>query len=116
MGCSRDARAPSRWTRVSDQPGAAPRRTRPPPRARALRTCWIDFHAARRTILTGETIWCWPRLKHSRVPSTIPFSIDWLHDGRLLVVSGREGLLLRREADGRFLTHADLSVLSKQPW
>lgn len=32
-----------------------------------------------------------------RVPTTIPFCIDWLPDGRLLVVSGREGLLLRRE-------------------
>ena len=43
-----------------------------------------------------------------RVPTTIPFSIDWLPDGRLLVVSGREGLLLRRERDGQLVTHADL--------
>ena len=50
-----------------------------------------------------------------RVPSTIPFSIDWLHDGRLLVVSGREGKLLRQEADGRLVTHADLSQRST-PW
>jgi hypothetical protein len=31
-----------------------------------------------------------------RVPTTIPFCIDWLPDGRLLVVSGREGLVLRQ--------------------
>jgi len=52
----------------------------------------------------------------ARVPTTIPFSIDWLPDGRLLVVSGQEGLLLRREADGSLVTHADLSGLSNKPW
>jgi sugar lactone lactonase YvrE len=44
----------------------------------------------------------------TRVPTTLPFSIDWLPDGRLLVVSGPEGLLLRREPDGSLVTHADL--------
>src|SRR5262249_48740017 len=44
----------------------------------------------------------------SNVPTAIPFSIDWLFDGRLLIVSGREGLLLRREADVSLVTHADL--------
>lgn len=48
-----------------------------------------------------------------RVPTTLPFSIDWLRDGRLLVVSGREGLLLRREPDGSLVTHADLRSLSE---
>src|SRR5579872_7289367 len=43
-----------------------------------------------------------------RVPTTIPFCIDWLPDGRLLVVSGREGLLLRQESDGELVTHTDL--------
>jgi sugar lactone lactonase YvrE len=51
-----------------------------------------------------------------RVPTTIPFSIDWLPDGRLLVVSGREGLLLRREPDGSLATHADLTGLSGHAW
>ncbi|MBZ9669374.1 SMP-30/gluconolactonase/LRE family protein [Mesorhizobium sp. ES1-3] len=51
-----------------------------------------------------------------RVPAVLPYSIDWLPDGRLLVVSGREGLLLRREADGSLVTHADLRGLSKSPW
>ncbi|TPJ05899.1 SMP-30/gluconolactonase/LRE family protein [Mesorhizobium sp. B2-7-3] len=50
------------------------------------------------------------------IPAVLPYSIDWLPDGRLLVVSGREGLLLRQEADGSLVTHADLRSLSKSPW
>jgi sugar lactone lactonase YvrE len=44
--------------------------------------------------------------------------IDWLPDGRLLIVSGRDGLLLRREPDGALVTHADLSTLAGKghPW
>ncbi len=49
----------------------------------------------------------------ARVPTTIPFSIDWLPDGRLLVVSVPEARLLRREPDGSFVTHADLSGLAR---
>ena len=49
------------------------------------------------------------------VPSS-PFSIDWLPDGRLLIVSGPEGALLCREPDGTLVTHADLSGLSDHPW
>ena len=45
------------------------------------------------------------------IPTTIPFSLDWLPDGRLLIVSGQEALLLRREPDGSLVTHADLSGL-----
>jgi sugar lactone lactonase YvrE len=45
------------------------------------------------------------------VPTTIPFSIDWLTDGRLLVVAGPEGRLLRQEPDGSLVDHADLTVL-----
>src|SRR6185437_2167600 len=41
-----------------------------------------------------------------RAPS-IPCCADWLPDGRLLVVSGGEGRLLRREPNGSFVTHAD---------
>src|SRR5438270_8206439 len=51
----------------------------------------------------------------TRVPS-FPCCIDWLPDGRLLVVSGREGRLLHREPDGSLVTHADLSSLSHYPW
>jgi sugar lactone lactonase YvrE len=47
---------------------------------------------------------------------TFPFSIDWLPDGRLLIVSASEGRLLRQEPDGSLVTHADLSGLSDKPW
>jgi sugar lactone lactonase YvrE len=50
------------------------------------------------------------------VPAVLPYSIDWLPDGRLLVISGQDGLLLRQEADGTLVTHADLRPLSKNPW
>jgi sugar lactone lactonase YvrE len=52
----------------------------------------------------------------ARVPTTIPFCIDWLPDGRLLVVSGREGQLLCREPDGSMVIFADLTALSSHPW
>jgi len=42
-----------------------------------------------------------------------PISIDWLRDGRLLIVSSRDDRLLRRELDGSLVTHADLSGLTK---
>ena len=47
----------------------------------------------------------------AQIPTTVPFSIDWLPDGRLLVVSGQEALLLRQEPDGSLVTHADLTGL-----
>ena len=50
----------------------------------------------------------------AHVPTTLPFSIDWLPDDRLLVVSGPEGLLLRREPDGSWATHADLQGVSER--
>ena len=49
------------------------------------------------------------------VPSS-PFCIDWLPDGRLLIVSARDRRLLRREPDGSLVTHADLAGLSDHPW
>jgi len=39
-----------------------------------------------------------------------PACIDWLPDGRLLMVSGSQRALLRREPDGAMTTHADLST------
>ena len=51
-----------------------------------------------------------------RTSFALPFCIDWLPDGRLLVVSGREGLVLRRESDGTLITHADLRGLSLAGW
>ena len=49
-----------------------------------------------------------------RAPS-FPCCVDWLPDGRLLVVSARDGLLLRRETDGALVTHGDVSGLSDPP-
>jgi len=49
---------------------------------------------------------------------SFPMCFDWLPDGHLLVVSSRNGLLLRMESDGELLTHVDLSRLSGKghPW
>jgi sugar lactone lactonase YvrE len=44
-----------------------------------------------------------------------PACIDWLPDGRLLVVSGQQQALLRREADGTLARHADLSAAFGHP-
>jgi sugar lactone lactonase YvrE len=51
----------------------------------------------------------------ARVPS-FPMCIDFLPDGRLLIVSANEGLLLRREPDGALVTHADLSGFTDHAW
>jgi sugar lactone lactonase YvrE len=48
--------------------------------------------------------------------ASLPFSIDWLADGRLLIVSASDRRLLRREPDGSLLTHAELAGLSGFPW
>src|SRR5215813_6274323 len=36
---------------------------------------------------------------------SFPCCVDWLPDGRLLIVSTRAGRLLRREPDGSIVTH-----------
>src|SRR5579862_2593403 len=49
---------------------------------------------------------------------SFPLCFDWLPDGQLLIVSARDGRLLRREPDGSLVTHADLSGLAGKgdPW
>ena len=49
---------------------------------------------------------------------SFPMCIDWLPDGRLLIVSARDGRLLRRERDGSVVMHADLGGLAGEghPW
>jgi sugar lactone lactonase YvrE len=49
-------------------------------------------------------------------PFGLPFCIDWLPDGRLLIVSGRENLLMRQEPDGSLVIHGDLRSVSDQGW
>ena len=51
----------------------------------------------------------------ARISGT-PMGLGFLPNGRLLIVSMRDGLLLRREQDGRIVTHANLSSLSRSPW
>ena len=46
----------------------------------------------------------------------LPFCIDWLPDGRLLIVAGRENRLVREEFDGSLVTHADLRGVSDKGW
>lgn len=47
----------------------------------------------------------------------MPFSFDWLPDGRLLMVTNGDGRpLRRREADGSWSTVADLAGLVDEPW
>jgi sugar lactone lactonase YvrE len=47
---------------------------------------------------------------------SFPFCIDFLPDGRLLVVSARDRLLLRMEPGGSLVTHADLTGLADHKW
>jgi sugar lactone lactonase YvrE len=47
---------------------------------------------------------------------SFPMCIDRLPNGRLLIVSSSEGLLLRREPDRSLVTYADLTGLSDHKW
>jgi sugar lactone lactonase YvrE len=51
----------------------------------------------------------------ARVPA-FRFSIDWLPDGRLLVVAGSDRLLLRGDPDASLETYVDLTSLWDRPW
>jgi len=48
--------------------------------------------------------------------ASFPMCIDFLPDGRLLVVDSARKRLLRREPDGSLVDHADLSPASRKPW
>ena len=60
----------------------------------------LDLDGTRETILQAPSF---------------PCCVDWLPDGRLLVMSGGHGLLHRRERDGSLVTHADLRTASTPP-
>lgn len=52
-----------------------------------------------------------------RLPfASFPFSIAWLPNGTLLIVSTSERPLLRQQKDGSLVTYADLSQLPAQNW
>ncbi|MFZ0226288.1 MAG: SMP-30/gluconolactonase/LRE family protein [Mycobacterium sp.] len=59
-----------------------------------------------------------PRGGHEVVVSveSFPMCIDFLPDGRLLVVDSARRRVLRREPDGSMVAHADLSSISEKPW
>jgi sugar lactone lactonase YvrE len=46
---------------------------------------------------------------------SFPLCVDWLPDGRLLLVSARNNRILYREPDGSLATYADLDALSNRP-
>jgi sugar lactone lactonase YvrE len=48
--------------------------------------------------------------------ASFPMCIDFLPDGRLLIVDSARRRLLRRESDGSLIQHADLSGISEKPW
>jgi sugar lactone lactonase YvrE len=49
-------------------------------------------------------------------PAAIPFSIDWLPDGRLLLVCGQDAKVLVHEPDGSPAVHADLAGVARGAW
>jgi sugar lactone lactonase YvrE len=80
------------------------------PRWRGDRLWLSDMHA--HTVLTVDL--AGKREDVLRVEGK-PSGLGWLPDGRLLVVSMEDRRLLRREADGRLVTHADLSGFTSHP-
>jgi len=46
---------------------------------------------------------------------SFPLCVDWLPDGRLLVVSARDGQLLQQAPDGSLTFYADLTQASRPP-
>jgi len=47
---------------------------------------------------------------------SFPMCIEFLPDGSLLIVSGRQGRLLRRQHDGSLATYAELGSIAGHPW
>ena len=81
------------------------------PRWRDGRLWFSDWGAGQVfSVAAGET----PRLEAA--VASFPMCIDFLPDGRLLVVSSADRRLLRRESDGALVTHADLGQVSTTPW
>ena len=70
------------------------------PRWHAGRLYFCDWTA-------GEVLALDPAEVVARVAS-LPLCIDFLPDGRLVIVNSAEGRLLRQEPDGSLVTHADL--------
>jgi sugar lactone lactonase YvrE len=81
------------------------------PRWHDGRLWFSDWGAGRVwSVGTGEA----PRVEAE--VSSFPLCIDFLPDGRLLLVSSAERRMLRRQRDGSLVSHADLSPTSTKPW
>jgi sugar lactone lactonase YvrE len=73
---------------------------------------WFSDWGAHQVIALGDD---GAREVVCEVPS-FPMCIDFLPDGRLLVVDSAQRRLLRREPDGSLVTHAELISLADKPW
>ncbi len=81
------------------------------PRWRAGKLWFSDWGAGRvLSIAPGDT----PTVEAE--VASFPMCIDFLPDGRLLVVSSADRQVLRREPDGSLVPHADLAPVSTKPW
>src|SRR5580704_17801729 len=77
------------------------------PRWRDGRLWFSDMHGHEVIAMTPEGG------RESIYKHTGPVSgLGWLPDGRLLVVSMDDHKLLRREPDGRMVTHGDMSAIA----
>lgn len=77
------------------------------PRWHEHRLWFVDFYTYRVYSAHGDG-------SDVRVEAEVPAQpsgLGWLPDGRLLVVSMKDARVLRREADGSLVTHADLSSM-----
>ena len=77
------------------------------PRWRDGRLWFSDMHAHQVVAVTPDGA----RETILSAPGAVS-GLGWLPDGRLLVVSMEDNRLMRREADGRLVQHADLSSVS----
>jgi sugar lactone lactonase YvrE len=73
---------------------------------------WFSDWGAGRVYSVGED---GTRAVEAEVAS-FPMCIDFLPDGRLLVVSSADRRILRRESNGSLELHADLAPISLKPW
>jgi sugar lactone lactonase YvrE len=79
------------------------------PRFRDGRLWLSDFY-------THRVMSCLPDGSDLREEATVPAQpsgLGWLPDGRLLIVSMRDQQVLRRDADGTLVTHADLAAVAR---
>lgn len=77
---------------------------------------WHDNRLWFSDMVAGEVIAVDRAGKSEVVTHVQTLGLGALPDGRMLIVSMRDGLLLRREPDGSLATYADLSSLSRHPW